>query len=255
MTDSVDGAARRIELARPSNMRRLGGLPAAGGRVVRRDAVFRAGGLHHLRDGDLDTVACLGIDVLVDLRTLRELEAHGEPDPRLAADRRHLPMIPDVWDLRALDDGEPLEDYFCARYEEMLDHGQQAIATTLGLLGAGDGRSFGYFCAAGKDRTGVMTAVLLRLLEVDDETIVADYALSGPEVDRLIEQQGDPERWASERMAGGGAPRLLTAPAGVMRGFLARLAAGPELAERFGLSASGLGALRERLLVPSPDRA
>jgi protein-tyrosine phosphatase len=254
MTHRVDGSERRIELLRPSNMRQLGGIAAGAGQVVRQDVVYRAGGLHHLRDGDLDTVAELGIDTLIDLRTFKELEAHGPPDERLARDRRHLPMIPDIWDLRPLDQGEPLEDYFCERYEEMLGHGQDAIATTLQLLSDGGGRSLGYFCAAGKDRTGVMTAVLLRLLEVPDEAIVADYVLSGPEVARLIEQMGDRERWTSERMAGGGPPRLLAAPAGVMRRFLSRLSAGPELAQRFGLSASGLGDLREQVLVASPER-
>jgi protein-tyrosine phosphatase len=255
MTDTIDGCDRRIELVRPSNMRQLGGIPAAGGRVVRSGAIYRAGGLHHLRDGDVETVAALGIGTLVDLRTFKELELHGVPDERLASDRPHLPMIPDIWDLRALDEGEPLEDYYCERYAEMLDHGQAAIATTLQLLSDGGGRPLGYFCAAGKDRTGVMTAVLLRLLEVPDEAIIADYARSGPEVDRLIQQMGDRERWAPERMAGGGAPRLLAAPAGVMRRFLASLPAGPELALRFGLSASGLADLQAQLLVTSPDRA
>jgi protein-tyrosine phosphatase len=257
MTDTLDGSERRIGLVRPTNMRELGGIPAAAGRFVRRGLVYRAGGLHQLGEPDIATVSALGIGTLVDLRTFKELEAHGVPDARLAPDRRHLPMIPDVWDLRPLDEGEPLEDYFCERYEEMLDHGQPAIATTLALLSGrhGDRRSLAYFCAAGKDRTGVMTAVLLRLLEVDDETIVADYVLSGPEVARLIEQMGDRERWTSERMGGGGPPRLLAAPAAVMRRFLTRLAAGPELAQRFGLSASGLTELREQLLVASPDRA
>ena len=65
---------------------------------------------------------------------------------------------------------------------------------------------------------------------------------------------GDREQWTSERMAGGGAPRLLTAPAGVMRRFLARLPVGAELASWFGMSDAGLGALREHLLVPATTR-
>lgn len=254
MTTSNDGSDRAVELVRPSNMRELGGLPAAGGLVVRPGVVYRAGGLHHLRGRDVDTVAALGIGTLVDLRTAGELERHGVPDERLASHRHHLPMIPDIWDLRALDEGEPLEDYYCERYEEMLMHGQSAITTTLALLSDGDDRPLCWFCAAGKDRTGVMTAVVLRLLEVPDEAIIADYALSGAEVKRLIEQMGDRERWTSERMAGGGAPRVLTAPAAVMRRFLARLPAGAELAQRFGLSPSGLTDLRARLLMADPDR-
>ena len=43
-----------------------------------------------------------------------------------------------------------------------------------------------YHCAAGKDRTGVVSAVLLGLLGVCDEVIVADYALSRRNLDAII---------------------------------------------------------------------
>lgn len=250
MAVARENQSRRISLIRPSNMRELGGIVTGDGLTVRRGLVFRAGGLHNLEPDDIHTVHRLGLRTLVDLRTHKERERHGQATHSLAARRLHHPMIPDVWDIRPLDRGEALESYFVERYEEMLVHGEEAISVTLSLLGRADSYPLGYFCAAGKDRTGVMTAVLLRLLGVDDEAIVADYVLSGPEVNRLIEMMGDRERWTSERM-GGGAPRLLTAPAGVMRTFLSRLPEAEALTAAFGLSADKLGAMR-RLLLESP---
>jgi protein-tyrosine phosphatase len=251
VTDLANGTDRRIELIRPSNMRELGGLAAGRGQLVRPATVYRAGGLHHLEPADIETMARLGIETLVDLRTFGELASHGAAADRVAPERRHLPMIPDIWDLRPLHEGETFDDYFSERYDEMLEHGREAIAETLGLLSDADRLPLCYFCAAGKDRTGVMSAVLLRLLEVDDDAIVTDYVLSGAEVATLVQRMGDREQWTSERMAGGGAPRLLTAPAGVMRRFLARLPKGAELAGQFGMSDGGLSALREQLLVPA----
>jgi protein-tyrosine phosphatase len=250
VTDTDLDGGRRVELRRPTNMRELGGLPSREGHALRRGVLFRAGGLHQLERDDIASVRGLGLRTLVDLRTRNELVRHGEPSEQLAPRRLHFPMIPDIWDLRALGDGEPLESYFVERYEEMLELGAEAIARTLRLLGEPDSYPLGFFCAAGKDRTGVMTAVVLRLLDVNDEVIVADYVLSGPELDRLIALVGDQERWTTERMAGG-VPRLLTAPAAVMRTFLAGLAPADELAARFGLGGPEVARMRELLLVPA----
>ncbi len=56
-----------------------------------------------------------------------------------------------------------------------------------------------YHCAAGKDRTGVISCVLLSLLGVDEELIVADYALSQESMDdiigRLNESEGYEKMW------------------------------------------------------------
>ncbi len=131
MTDTETDTSRRIELFRPSNMRELGGLQSTDGRTLRHGAVFRAGGLHHLQRDDVARVRALGLRTLVDLRTFKELERHGEASDQLAPHRLHFPMIPDIWDLRELQADEPLESYFVERYEEMLDLGAGAIADTL----------------------------------------------------------------------------------------------------------------------------
>jgi protein-tyrosine phosphatase len=248
MNEVETAARRRIALVRPYNMRDLGGVPLVGGRSVRRRAVFRAGGLHHLEGEDLGTVRDLGLRTLVDLRSPGELARHGGPAPELASQRLHFPMIPEIWDLRPLEDTESVEEYFVERYLEMLELGAEAIAETLALLARPDSYPVGFFCAAGKDRTGVMTAVLLRLLGAEDEAIVGDYALSGPEIARLLAEVGDRERWATERMAGG-APRLLTAPPTVMRSFLAALPDADELARTFRLTPAARRALRELLVA------
>jgi protein-tyrosine phosphatase len=64
------------------------------------------------------------------------------------------------------------------------DAGSQIVAA-LDVLAAPDALPAVFHCTAGKDRTGVLSAVVLSLLGVDEETVVADYALSGEAMLRL----------------------------------------------------------------------
>ena len=61
-----------------------------------------------------------------------------------------------------------------------------AIAAALAILSDSSAYPAVFHCSAGKDRTGVLAALLLGLLGVPDETIVADYALSAAAMEHLI---------------------------------------------------------------------
>ena len=71
------------------------------------------------------------------------------------------------------------------RYVGMMEHGHAKIVNAVRLLARAE-RGAVYHCAAGKDRTGVISAIVLGTLGVSDELIVADYALSGERIDEII---------------------------------------------------------------------
>jgi protein-tyrosine phosphatase len=73
------------------------------------------------------------------------------------------------------------------RYREMLEHGAQSVAEVLAILSDPSAYPAMFHCSAGKDRTGIVAAVLLGLLNVPVDTIVADYALSGSSMHRLVD--------------------------------------------------------------------
>jgi protein-tyrosine phosphatase len=75
------------------------------------------------------------------------------------------------------------------------------------------------FCAAGKDRTGTLTAIVLAAAGVGDDAIAADYALSA---ERLAVARARMPEIKREQMAAL-PPALLTSPAAAMHGFLAGL--------------------------------
>jgi protein-tyrosine phosphatase len=82
-------------------------------------------------------------------------------------------------------DGEQLAPrFFADRYMEMLEVGRPAITAAVRLLAEPGRLPAVFFCAAGKDRTGVVAALLLSSLGVDDEAITADYHTSHRMIER-----------------------------------------------------------------------
>jgi len=77
--------------------------------------------------------------------------------------------------------------YVAKRYSEMLDQGRAAVVEALAILTDPATYPAVFHCAAGKDRTGILSALVLGLLGAADESIVADYALSGGAMIRFLE--------------------------------------------------------------------
>ena len=74
---------------------------------------------------------------------------------------------------------EPVKGLQLARlYRSWLDVRQPQIGRILATLAEPDARPAIYHCAGGKDRTGVISALLLGIAGVPDEVIAEDYALS-----------------------------------------------------------------------------
>jgi protein-tyrosine phosphatase len=70
------------------------------------------------------------------------------------------------------------EDYAARHYAEMVREGAAALREAVEALAAPGALPAVFHCAAGKDRTGVLAAVVLRLLGVPSAVVADDYALS-----------------------------------------------------------------------------
>jgi protein-tyrosine phosphatase len=77
-------------------------------------------------------------------------------------------------------------DTMVEQYLGILETSSELIVNSIGALAAPDSLPAVFFCAAGKDRTGVLSAVLLGALDVRDEDIVEDYVMSAESIDRVI---------------------------------------------------------------------
>jgi protein-tyrosine phosphatase len=165
-TDVV--AARSIPVRGSFNLRDLGGLPTPAG-AVRRGAVYRSD-YPGFALTDPDALAALGLRTVVDLRRSNEIEFESVPwaDSGVA----HV--------VCALSAGR--ESSWHAKYQGYLTHRPDTVVDAIRAVIGSAGRPVLFHCAAGKDRTGVVAALLLDLLGVEDALIVADYVLT----DRVV---------------------------------------------------------------------
>ena len=169
---------RHLAIEGTYNVRDLGGYETADGRQTQWRRVLRADSLSGLPDASRRELVDLGLRTVIDLRRGSELEAA----PSVLADSsgtsyHHLDMIgEDPLEGPALPVEGPART--AGSYCLWLDLRQDAVRQILGVLAAPGALPALYNCAAGKDRTGVISALLLSLAGVPDEVINADYALS-----------------------------------------------------------------------------
>jgi protein-tyrosine phosphatase len=184
VSDAPAERSRSIALEGCFNFRDLGGYPTADGRTVRWRRLFRSDGLHRLTPADVRHLCDeLRICHVIDLRSTSELESDGRGDLEREPVRfHHLPLFDRA--LRAGAD-ESTARTLADRYFLLAEFACEPIARIVTLLAEADGPAV-YHCAAGKDRTGVVSAILLGLLGVRDDVIVADYAASRQNLDAII---------------------------------------------------------------------
>jgi protein-tyrosine phosphatase len=197
--------ARWIDLSGADNVRDVGGLPAADGRVVQTGRLIRSDSLQDLSPGDVrHLVDDLGVRAVADLRTGVEVAGEG-PGP-MTRERRvrveHLSLFPepDHVEVRDSDDGPVVlpwqerdqqltEDErrrgVSGVYLRYLDDRADSVLAALRLIAETDGATIVH-CAAGKDRTGVVVGIALAEVGVPREAIVDDYALSAERVEAIL---------------------------------------------------------------------
>jgi protein-tyrosine phosphatase len=174
---------RHVEHDLVFNLRDLGGYPAADGRTTRWGVLYRGDGLHRLVAEDCER---LGLRTVLDLRTDHEVTERGRLEVD-GVDWHHLPVIRTTWEAAWWTEASTPERFLADRYLTMLEEGADALADAVRVLARPDRLPAAFHCAAGKDRTGVLAAIVLALVGVDDDTIATDYGLSRLGMDRLVE--------------------------------------------------------------------
>jgi protein-tyrosine phosphatase len=241
---------RHIEFEACFNFRDVGGYATLDGRRVRTGLVFRSDTLHRLTDADLDVAGALGLATVIDLRSTQELETEGRYANAHEVAFHHVPVfeqdaLPFEPATRDTPAPPPGEDYVA-----IATTGRDAIAITFEVLSRAKFAAV-FHCAAGKDRTGIVAALLLSTLGVPEDDIVADYTLStrARAAAMAWAETNDPAL-AQEFVEL--PPWLLDSSPEVMRAFLDQLVDRHGSIEQYlldaGVARRSLDALRDRLL-------
>jgi rhodanese-related sulfurtransferase len=240
-----------IRLAGAGNFRDLGGHRTGNGGHVRRGLVFRSNSLVELTDEDVDVLRdVVGVGTVIDLRGPAEAAVDGR-GPLVGAAVRYL-SLPITHEPGEAESPVPTADGLVSHYLGYLRQSAANLVSALALIGEGDGRAVIFHCSAGKDRAGVLAALLLAGLGVDERAIAADYAGGGLQGDALVAFLRRRPTF-SGRIDSIDRRHLASDPA-TMLTFLRHLETGwggplGWLVEA-GLSCSTLAALRRRLIEP-----
>src|SRR5262245_21044894 len=169
---------RSVGFSTVFNFRDLGGLPTTDGGRVRRGLLFRSDNLGRLAETDREAFATLGIRRVIDLRRAGEVAAMGRiPEwTRVAWHHHHLEH--EQWDHSTYTDEIGVARWLADRYGDLLEQGAADVASVIRLLCVVDDGPTVVHCVASKDRTGLISALTLALLNVSDEEIAADYELT-----------------------------------------------------------------------------
>jgi protein-tyrosine phosphatase len=172
-------SARHIRIAGCINLRDLGGLPTRSGDTLAPNRLFRSGEFSSIAPQTASQlVHDLGLRRVIDLRTALELEQTSIGSLPVQCERLHVPLFPTIrshW-VRPVD-LSPMAS--ARRYLEMLQAGMASLLSILGALKDVASKPTVIHCAVGRDRTGIIIGCILDLVDVPDELIAGDYALSG----------------------------------------------------------------------------
>ena len=241
---------RHIAFEQLHNFRDLGGYRTADGRTVRWGRLYRADSLGKLHRAPEDhrRFLELGVRTVIDLRYPWEIERRGRVPEQHGLAYHNLSIEHRMYDQAAIDPDVDPWRYLADRYAEVAEDGVEEIRQALEVIAAEDSGPLVFHCASGKDRTGLLAALLLILLGVSEEDAAADFALTELATERLRADHRA-HRPELDRIW----PSYGRAPGVVLELFLADLTAAhgsvhAYAAERLGVDGVLLGALREKLL-------
>ena len=253
MADLASGRERHLAWDGCLNVRDLGGHPTEDGRATRFGSVVRADSVRQLSEAGWAELVAYGVATIVDLRGGDELAS--DPPAEVPVRVVHVPFFVDdaeAWaEVEAAAEAAPTAAA-AARdvYLVFLDRFRANVAAAIAAVARAPEGTVVVHCAGGKDRTGLLTALLLRLAGVGRAEIAADYGLSEkrlrPRMDAwLAGATTDAER---ERIR-----RSSATPAAAMTGVLEELerryGSVAAYLEGAGLTAAELERIRERLVA------
>jgi hypothetical protein len=193
------------------NVRDLGGYPLPGGGDTRIGAIVRADSVRQLSEAGWQSLLDYGVRTVVDLRLPSELD--GDPPAGLPVDFVHVPLVRELdaaesAEIDAIADAHGDDVVSATRdvYLETIERNHAGVAGAITAIAGAQPGGVLVHCHAGKDRTGIVAALLLDLVGVERALIGEDYAQTAVSLARVLadwveEADDDDDRERRRRIA------------------------------------------------------
>jgi hypothetical protein len=232
----VSGDLRDLEL---HNLTDLGGIATPRG-PIRPGRLFRSANPDRLTVSGWRELQALGIRSIVDLRNDYEPIETVRP-PELVVARRPIEDQSDAEFMAACGDRLGSPEY----YPEVASRWPELIGAAISAIADAPAGGVLIHCMAGRDRTGMIAALVLDLLGVDRDTVFADFSRGAREINAWWAIHGGPQGVATDEQLGG----YLVAAKVTLNAFLDAVDSEQYL-RAAGVTDEQLTALRSRLLDP-----
>jgi protein-tyrosine phosphatase len=162
------------------NLRDLGDLPTASGATTLSGRLLRSESPHTLSEPGLRALLDAGIGTVVDLRTVSERERRPSPLADAGVRTVYAPIFTDEDEYP--DHLTTADEVYCWWLRER----RTGVSAAMGAVADAPSAPVLVHCHAGKDRTGVVVALVLRLAGVGIDDIADDYAQSGVQLAEML---------------------------------------------------------------------
>lgn len=181
----MNAPARHWPLPHTHNIRDLGGYALAGGGQTPWARLLRSDDLSHLTPESHQALVTRGLQTVIDLRSPREIAVRPGPFSAVPGVRYHnISVFDGLAPLATVPPSVSMGERYCRAADQCAAPLAQVFTT---LAHAQPGLTL-FHCTAGKDRTGIVAALLLAHAGVHRDEIIEDYALTGVIAAAMLER-------------------------------------------------------------------
>ncbi|WP_294307087.1 tyrosine-protein phosphatase [uncultured Chryseobacterium sp.] len=185
-----------MNVERVYNFRTIGNIKNTEGRTLKKGKLYRSGHLYRLKSRYFETLENLGIKDVIDLRNSKEIAQKPDHIPDGMAYKNES-AFEDEGDqlgqarklvLKGKINSSDAEKKMLDFYRNYVTEHPEVIRKIITGILESDTPVL-YHCTAGKDRTGIITALILTILKFDKQTIYNDYLLSNNYREKLVNKR------------------------------------------------------------------
>lgn len=185
-----------IAIKKINNFRTVGDIKNIDGRILKEGKLYRSGHLHKLKKKSFREIQQLGIKEIIDLRNSKEIAEKPDhlPDNVVYKNYSAFEDKGDQLDqarklvLKGKVNGSDAHKRMIDFYKDYVTENPEVIKKIITEVLESD-QPVLYHCTAGKDRTGITTALILAILKFDKKTIYNEYLLSNNYRKKLVKKR------------------------------------------------------------------